>query len=121
MDVKHLPKLQDRVMHKRNLYDAIDRAARYLHLAVNDDETTTSVVAFQDEALGAFPFRVTHVLSGRGSCFRADAFEAACERHGASHRTAKPYAPRDVRHGRAVQPACSARNAERRDTQPPRP
>ena len=42
MDVKHLPKLQDRerVSRKRYLYVAIDRASRYVHLAAKDDETT---------------------------------------------------------------------------------
>ncbi len=44
-------------------------------------------------ALAAFPFRVTHVLTDRGSCFTADAFEAACERHGAPHRKTHPYTP----------------------------
>ena len=36
VDVKHLPKLQDRdrVSRKRDLYVAIDRASRYVHLAV---------------------------------------------------------------------------------------
>src|SRR5215207_3839391 len=48
MDVKHLPKLQDRdgVTRKRYLYVAIDRASRSVHLAVKDDETAASAVAF---------------------------------------------------------------------------
>ena len=56
MDVKHLPKLRDRdgVTRKRYLYVAIDRASRYVHLAVKDNETTASAVAFLDEALAAF-------------------------------------------------------------------
>jgi transposase InsO family protein len=96
VDVKHLPKLQDRdrIMRKRYLYVAIDRASRSVHLAVKDDETTASAVAFLTEALGAFPFRVTHVLTDRGSCFTADAFEAACERHGVQHRKTRPYTPK---------------------------
>lgn len=65
-----------------------------MHLAVKDDETTASAVAFLDEALGAFSFKVTHVLTDRGSCFTADAFEAACKRHGVQHRMTKPYTPR---------------------------
>src|SRR3954469_5201134 len=64
MDVKHLPKLQDRdrVARKRYLYVAIDRASRSVHLAVKDDETAASAVAFLEEALAALPFRVTHLL-----------------------------------------------------------
>ena len=96
LDVKHLPKLRDRdgVTRKRYLYVAIDRASRYVHLAVKDDETTASAVAFLKEALAALPFRVTHVLTDRGSCFVADAFEAACRRLKVEHRTTRPDPPR---------------------------
>jgi transposase InsO family protein len=96
MDVKHLPKLQDRdgVTRKRYLYVAIDRASRYVHLAVKDNETTASAVAFLDAAVAALPFRVTHVLTDRGSCFTADAFEQACERHGVMHRKTRPCTPK---------------------------
>src|SRR4051812_41556353 len=87
MDVKHLPKLRDRdgVTRKRYLYLAIDRASRSVHLAVKDNETTASAVAFLDEAVAALPFRLTHVLADQGSCFTADGFEQACERHGVEH------------------------------------
>jgi transposase InsO family protein len=50
-------------------------------------------VAFLEEALAALPFRVTHVLTDRGSCFTADGFEQACERHGVEHRKTRPYTP----------------------------
>ena len=94
--MKHLPKLRDRdgSTRKRYLYVAIDRASRYVHLAVKDDETTASAVAFLTDALDAFPFRVTHVLTDRGSYFTADAFEAACARHGVQHRKTRPYTPK---------------------------
>ena len=96
LDVKHLPKLRDRdgVTRKRYLYVAIDRASRFVHLAVKDDETTASAVAFLKEALAALPFRVTHVLTDRGSCFVADGFEAACRKLKVEHRTTRPYTPR---------------------------
>jgi transposase len=63
VDVKHLPKLrtQDGQSRKRYLYVAIDRASRFVHLAVKDDETERSAVAFRKEAVRAFPFQVTHV------------------------------------------------------------
>src|SRR3954454_11242496 len=62
VDVKHLPKLRtgDGESRKRYLYVAIDRASRFVHLAVKDDETERSAVAFLKEALMAFPFQVTH-------------------------------------------------------------
>jgi transposase len=96
VDVKHLPKLRDRdgVTRKRYLYVAIDRASRFVHLAVKDDETERSAVAFLKEAVQAVPFRVTHVLTDRGSCFTADGFERACETLGVAHRKTRPYTPR---------------------------
>jgi transposase InsO family protein len=96
LDVKHLPKLRDRdgVTRKRFLYVAIDRCSRWVHLAVKDDETTASATAFLKEAICAFPFPVTPVLTDRGSCFVADAFEAACRRLKVEHRTTRPSTPR---------------------------
>jgi hypothetical protein len=94
MDIKYRPKLQtaDGKRRKRYLYVAIDRYSRWVHLAVKDDELTTSAVAFLQEAVRAFPFKVTHVLTDRGSCFTADGFEEAC-RQKVEHRTTKPYTP----------------------------
>jgi transposase InsO family protein len=34
------------------------------------------------------------VLTDRGSCFTADGFEHACERHGVVHRKTRPYTPK---------------------------
>ncbi|MGE7413265.1 IS481 family transposase [Methylobacterium tarhaniae] len=96
IDVKHLPKLRDKdgSTRKRYLYVAIDRTSRFVHLAVKDDETTASAVAFLDEAVASLPFQVTHLLTDRGSCFAADAFEAACRRHAIEHRKTRPYTPK---------------------------
>jgi transposase InsO family protein len=95
MDIKHLPKLQtaNGERRKRFLYVAIDRCSRWVHLAVYDDELTTSAVAFLNEAIRAFSFKVTHVLTDRGSCFTADGFENACRQLKVEHRTTKPYTP----------------------------
>src|SRR6185503_18302208 len=111
VDVKHLPKLrtQDGESRKRYLYVAIDRASRFVHLAVKDDETTASAVAFLNEAVRAFPFQVTHVLTDRGSCFTADGFEAACRTLGVEHRTTRPYTPKPMAWWSASTDASSAR------------
>jgi transposase InsO family protein len=96
LDVKHLPKLQVRggAWRKRYLFVAIDRRSRSVHLAVKDEETAASARAFLKEALAAFPFRVTRVLTDRGSCFTAEGFEEACREHGVEHRKTRPYTPR---------------------------
>ncbi len=73
---------------------AIDRRSRSVHLAVKDEETGANAVAFLREALAAFPFRATHLLTDRGSCFTAEGFEVACRELGVEHRKTRPYTPR---------------------------
>jgi transposase InsO family protein len=96
LDVKHLPKLRtaDGEWRKRFLFVAIDRRSRSVHLAVKDDEGEASATAFLREALAAFPFRVTRLLTDRGSCFTADGFERACRELRVEHRKTRPYTPR---------------------------
>jgi transposase InsO family protein len=95
IDIKHLPKLRtaDGESRKRFLYVAIDRCSRSVHLAVKDDETTKAAIAFLKQAIAAFPFKVTHGLTDRGSCFTADGFERACRKWKVQHRMTKPYTP----------------------------
>ena len=95
IDIKHLPKLRtaDGESRKRFLSVAIDRCSRSVHLAVQDDETTESAIAFLKQAIAAFPFKITHVLTDRGSCFTADAFEKACHKLKVQHRMTRPYTP----------------------------
>jgi transposase InsO family protein len=94
IDIKHLPKLRtsDGERRKRYLYVAIDRCSRSVHWAVKDDETERSAIAFLREAAAAFPFRLTHVLTDKGSCF-TPAFAQACAELGAKYRHTKPYTP----------------------------
>jgi transposase InsO family protein len=94
IDIKHLPKLQTShgERRKRYLYVAIDRCSRSVHLAVKEDETEKSAIAFLREAAAAFPFRLTHVLTDNGSCF-TPAFAQACAQLGAKYRHTKPYSP----------------------------
>src|SRR5512133_1672677 len=95
LDIKHLPKLRtaDGESRKRYLYVAIDRCSRSVQLAVQDDETADSAIAFLKQAIAAFPFKVTHGLTDRGSCFTADGFERACPKWKVQHRMTKPYTP----------------------------
>ena len=94
IDIKHLPKLQtvNGERRKRYLYVAIDRRSRSVHLAVKDDETERSAIAFLKEAAAAFPFRFTHVLTDNGSCF-TPGFARACAALGAEYRHTKPRSP----------------------------
>jgi transposase InsO family protein len=94
IDIKHLPKRQtaNGERRKRYLYVAIDRRSRSLHLAVKDDETEVSAIAFLREAAAALPFRMTHVLTDNGSCF-TQAFAKVCAELGADYRHIKPRTP----------------------------
>ena len=94
IDIKHLPKLRTRdgECRKRYLFVAIDRCSRRVHLAVTDDETEKSALAFLDETITAFPFKLTHILTDRGSCF-TDVFSRRCRKYGIEHRMTKPYTP----------------------------
>src|SRR4028118_771996 len=94
IDIKHLPKLQtaDGERRKRYLFVAIDRRSRSVHLAVKDDETEKSAIAFLREAAAAFPFRLTHVRTDNGSCF-TPAFARVCAELGAEYRHTKPRSP----------------------------
>src|SRR3954453_15633565 len=96
VDVKPLPKLRtaDGELRKRSLFVAIDRRSRSVHLAVKDEETEAAAKAFLEEAVAAFPFRVTRLLTDRGSCFTAEGFERRCRDLGIEHRKSKPYTPR---------------------------
>jgi len=89
-----LPKLRtaDGEIRKRYLYVAIARCSRFVLLAVYDAENAANAVDFLAKARKAFPFRITHILTDRGSCFSADAFESACSSV-KSHRTTKAYTP----------------------------
>lgn len=95
MDVKHLPKLrtENGGTRKRFLHVAIGRCSRYVHLAVKDEECEAAATAFLREVVESFPFRITHVLTDRGSCFTADGFERACRELGVEYRKTRPYTP----------------------------
>ena len=63
-----------------------------MHLAVKDDETEKSAIAFLREAAAAFPFRISHVVTENASCF-TQAFARACAELGAEYRYTKPRTP----------------------------
>src|SRR3954466_4292704 len=126
VDVKHLPKLRTAggEFRKRFLFVAIDRRSRSVHLAVEDDETEASTKAFLEEAIGAFPFRVTRLLTDRGSCFTADGFEKLCRELGVEHRKTRPYTPRtngtvERFNGRVQREVLGVTVASHRDPEPP--
>lgn len=71
----------------------IDRCSRFVFLAVYDAENAANAFDFLRKAKQAFPFRITRILTDRGSCFTAEAFEEACAELKVPHRQTKPYTP----------------------------
>lgn len=96
VDSKPLPKRQtaDGERRKHYLHVASDRASRMVHLAGKDEENEACASAFLKEAVTAFPFTITHVLTDNGSCFSADAFEKTYRALGGEHRHTRPYTPK---------------------------
>ncbi len=94
IDIKYLPKLQisDGERRKRYLFVAIERRSRYVRLAVKDDETEASAIAFLRETAQAFSFRLTHVLTDNGSCF-TPAIARTCAELGVQYRHTRPRTP----------------------------
>jgi transposase InsO family protein len=94
LDAKHLPALRtaDGQVRRRYLFIAIDRCSRAVHLAVKDDLTQRSAIAFLREVVRAVPFRVRIVLTDRGASFKA-IFQRACRALGVEHRRTRPYTP----------------------------
>uniref|UniRef100_UPI0026ADE7A1 hypothetical protein n=1 Tax=Acetobacter oryzoeni TaxID=2500548 RepID=UPI0026ADE7A1 len=57
--------------HVDEQFDAIDRCSRFVHLAVYDAENAANAVDFLKTVKTAFPFRITHILSGEQPSFGA--------------------------------------------------
>ena len=80
----------------------LNRRSRSVHMAVKDDETGKSAIAFLREAAAAFSFRLTHVLTDNGSGSHARLRPCLRQaRRGVSPHQAAHAA--DQRHGRALQ------------------
>jgi transposase InsO family protein len=96
LDVKRPPELRtaDGERRERVLFVATDRRSRRVHLAVEDGETEASAKAFPEEAIGAFPFRVPHLPTDRGSCFTAEGSGKRRREPGVEHRETRPCTPR---------------------------
>jgi len=64
-----------------------------VHLAIYDAENAENAVDFLKAVKAVFPFRITHIVTDRGSCFTADAFEKACCDMTIDRRRMKAYSP----------------------------
>lgn len=103
IDVKYLPAIDGEP--RRYLFVAIDRATRWVYVALKRDRTARSARAFLNAVVQAAPFRIQTCLSDNGSEFTdrflsqqnkasgQHAFDQACTQHGIEHRLIPPRRP----------------------------
>lgn len=105
VDVKYLPKMPDE-SSRSYLFVAIDRASRWVYLAIMPDKSAGSAASFLNKLTKAAPFGISKVLTDNGKEFtdRFDVngerkptgthkFDVACQTHQIEHRLIKPRHP----------------------------
>lgn len=106
MDVKYLPQMQDE-SRRRYLFVAIDRATRWVFVALKKDKSATSARAFLNALHKACPIRIHKRLSDNGKEFTDrlfasrerqpsgnHGFDRLCQALDIEHRLTKPRTPR---------------------------
>lgn len=105
VDVKYLPQMADET-RRRYVFVAIDRASRWVYLAVKPDKTARSAKRFLAAAVKAAPFTIQKLLTDNGSEFTdryltggertptgTHAFDRLCQELGIEHRLTRPRHP----------------------------
>lgn len=105
MDVKYLPQMQDED-ERRYVFVAIDRATRWVFIAIKGKKTAAAARSFLNALHKAAPFKIRTLLTDNGREFTdrafgkrekdasgAHEFDALCEALGIEHRLTKPKHP----------------------------
>lgn len=105
VDVKYLPQMADETS-RRYVFVAIDRATRWVFIAIKRHKTAAAARSFLNAVAKAAPFKVQTILTDNGKEFtdrlfgkRAQEasgrheFDALCEALGIEHRLTKPKTP----------------------------
>jgi transposase InsO family protein len=105
LDVKYLPQMADETA-RRYVFVAIDRATRWVFIAIKSHKTAAAAKAFLNALHKAAPFRVHTLLTDNGKEFTdrqfgskakdasgQHAFDALCEALGIEHRLTRPKSP----------------------------
>jgi transposase InsO family protein len=106
MDVKYLPQMQDETK-RRYLFVAIDRATRWVFVAIKDNKSAASAQAFLRALKKACPIKIQKLLTDNGKEFtdrlfanreRAPSgdheFDQLCQQFGIEHRLTRPRTPK---------------------------
>ncbi len=105
MDVKYLPQMTDETS-RRYLFVAIDRATRWVYIAIKPNKTAASAKAFLNALHKACPIKITKLLTDNGKEFTdrlfgskdrqptgEHEFDQLCDALGIEHRLTKPRTP----------------------------
>jgi transposase InsO family protein len=105
MDIKYLPQMADET-RRRYLFVAIDRATRWVYVAINHDKTAASARSFLQALHTACPVHIVKLLTDNGkectdrlvaSRERQPSghheFDWLCQELGIEHRLTKPRTP----------------------------
>lgn len=105
VDVKYLPQMPGE-RHRRYLFVAIDRATRWVFVAIKPNKTAASAKAFLNALAKACPIKISRVLTDNGKEFtdrlfanRArqpsgnHEFDQLCQALGIEHRLTQPATP----------------------------
>ena len=104
IDIKYLPQMPDEAQ-RRYLFVAIDRATRWVFLAIYDDQTQVSSVDFLEKLQANCPVKIEKILTDNGTQFTdrftckekepsgQHVFDQACEKAGIEHRLIPPRHP----------------------------
>lgn len=105
IDVKYLPQMQDED-HRRYVFVAIDRATRWVFIAIKAHKTAAAAEAFLSALRKAAPFKIRTILTDNGTEFTdrlfgrhsrqptgEHEFDQLCQALGIEHRLTKPRTP----------------------------
>ena len=105
MDIKYLPQMVDETS-RRYLFVAIDRATRWVYIAIKPNKTAASARAFLKALHKDCPVKIAKLLTDNGKEFTdrlfgskdrqptgAHEFDMLCEALGIEHRLTKPRTP----------------------------
>lgn len=106
MDVKYLPQMADQTQ-RSYLFVAIDRATRWVFVAIKKNKTAASAKSFLKAVYKACPFKISKLLTDNGKEFTdrlfasrerepsgEHEFDQLCQELGIEHRLTKPRTPK---------------------------
>ena len=105
VDVKYLPQMGDETA-RRYLFVAIDRATRWVYIAIKPNKSAAAAKAFLKALAKACPIKISRILTDNGKEFTdrlfgakdrgpsgQHEFDQLCEALGIEHRLTKPRCP----------------------------